>query len=267
MRKIISAEVLLMGGNNILVTGGARGIGAGIVRALADSGHHVGFCGRAGADSVEEFLTGLRRDHPEQKFAYFRCDVSAAADREKLIADFISGFGSLDVLVNNAGVAPDVRADLLDMGEASFDRLLNINLKGMFFLTQLAAKKMLEYHDGKFRCIINTGSVSADYASINRGEYCISKAAVSMATKLFSVRLADSGICVYEIRPGIIKSDMTGPVAAKYDKLISEGLTLQRRWGVPEDVGRVAAALADGVFAYSTGEVFNVDGGLTVERF
>lgn len=256
-----------MGGNNILVTGGARGIGSGIVRSLAQAGHNVGFCGRAGQESVAEFLEELRQEFPRSRFAYFRCDVSDAADRENLIAGFIREFGTLDTLVNNAGVAPDVRADLLDMGEESFDRVLNINLKGPFFLTQMAAKKMVEYKDGKFRCIINTGSVSADYASINRGEYCISKAAVAMATKLFSVRLADEGICVYEIRPGIIKSDMTSTVAAKYDKLISEGLTLQKRWGFPEDVGKVAAALADGAFAYSTGQVFNVDGGLTIERF
>ena len=153
------------------------------------------------------------------------------------------------------------------MSEASFDRVMNINLKGPFFLSQLAAKKMLANPANKFKCIINTGSVSADYASINRGEYCMSKAAVAMATKLFSVRLADEGICVYEIRPGVIKSDMTSVVTAKYDKMIAEGLTLQRRWGMPDDVGRVAAALVRGDFAYSTGQVINVDGGLTVERF
>jgi NAD(P)-dependent dehydrogenase (short-subunit alcohol dehydrogenase family) len=233
---------------------------------LAAAGHNVGFCGRAAAESAGEFIAELRRDFPG-KFAYFQCDVAVAADRERLIADFENTFGELDVLINNAGVAPDVRADLLDMSEASFDRVMNINLKGPFFLSQLAAKKMLANPANKFKCIINTGSVSADYASINRGEYCMSKAAVAMATKLFSVRLADEGICVYEIRPGVIKSDMTSVVTAKYDKMIAEGLTLQRRWGMPDDVGRVAAALVRGDFAYSTGQVINVDGGLTVERF
>ena len=252
---------------NILVTGGARGIGAGIVTELAKCGHNVGFCGRAEAEKAAEFLTELRKNF-SGKFVYFQCDVASAADREKLLGDFSSEFGTLDVLVNNAGVAPDVRADLLEMGEASFDRVLGINLKGPFFLTQAAANMMISAPEkDKFRCIINIGSVSADYASINRGEYCLSKAAVAMATKLFSVRLAEENICVYEIRPGVIKSDMTSVVTAKYDKMIAEGLTLQRRWGMPDDIGRAVASLVAGSFAYSTGQVFNVDGGLTVERF
>lgn len=250
----------------ILVTGGARGIGAGIVKLLAAAGHDVGFCGRAAAENVENFLAELRRDF-SGKIAYFQCDVADSAAREKLLDDFEASFGGIDVLVNNAGVAPDVRADLLDMGEASFDRVLGINLKGPFFLTQAAAKRMLKERDGKFKCIINTGSVSATYASINRGEYCLSKAAVAMATKLFAVRLADEGICVYEIRPGVIKSDMTSVVTAKYDRMIADGLTLQRRWGIPEDIGKAVVSLVAGNFAYSTGQVFNVDGGLSVERF
>ena len=180
---------------------------------------------------------------------------------------FLADFGSIHALINNAGVAPQVRADLLDMSQESFERVMNINLQGPFFLTQLAAKKIMENKDGKFRCIVNIGSVSADYASINRGEYCLSKAAVAMATKLWAVRLADEGIGVYEIRPGIIKSDMTSVVTAKYDKLISEGLTLQKRWGFPEDVGKAVRMLLSGALAYSTGQVINVDGGLTVERF
>ena len=145
--------------------------------------------------------------------------------------------------------------------------MLGINLRGPFFLTQMAAKRIMENKNGAFHCIVNIGSVSADYASINRGEYCLSKAGVAMATKLWAVRLADEGIPVYEIRPGVIKSDMTSVVSAKYDKMIADGLTLQRRWGYPEDIGRAVAALADGSFAYSTGQVVNVDGGLTVERF
>ncbi len=251
---------------NILVTGGARGIGAGIVRSLAAAGHNVGFCGRAEVGSCDDFLAELKANY-SGNFAYFCCDVSNSSDREKLLNDFEATFGSIDALINNAGVAPNVRADLLDMGEDSFDRVLGINLKGPFFLTQAVAKRMLNSSSSNFKCIINIGSVSADYASINRGEYCLSKSAVAMATKLFSVRLADDGICVYEIRPGVIKSDMTGAVSAKYDKMIAEGLTLQKRWGMPDDIGKVAAMLLTGALAYSTGQVINVDGGLTIERF
>ncbi len=251
---------------NILVTGGARGIGAGVVEELAKHGHNVAFCGRAGAEKAAERLAVLSEKYPG-KIRYYQCDISDKADRERLINAFIDDYKELDMLVNNAGVAPDVRADLLDMSEESFDRVMGINLRGPFFLTQLAAKKIMENSNGKFHCIVNVGSVSADYASINRGEYCLSKAGVAMATKLFSVRLADEDIPVYEIRPGVIKSDMTEVVSAKYDKMIADGLTLQRRWGFPEDIGRAVAALADGAFAYSTGQIFNVDGGLTIERF
>ena len=250
---------------NILVTGGARGIGAGIVAELAAAGHNVGFCGRAPA--AEERLAELNKAYPGGKFRYYRCDVSDSGDREKLIADFLADFGELDGLVNNAGVAPEVRADLLDMSEASFDRVMAINLRGPFFLTQLAAKRILENRNGKFHAIVNIGSVSADYASVNRGEYCLSKAGVAMATKLWAVRLADEGVAVYELRTGVVKSDMTSVVSAKYDRMIADGLTLQKRWGMPRDVGRAAAMLVSGALAYSTGQVINIDGGLTVERF
>ena len=251
---------------NVLVTGGGRGIGAGIVEALAASGHNVAFCGRGTPEGAQEFLNRLKQKYTG-KFAYFRCDVSRAADREAMLDAFESEFGQLDVLVNNAGVAPEVRADLLEMSEESFDRVLGINLRGPFFLTQAAAKRIIANKNGRFHCIINTGSVSADYASINRGEYCLSKAGVAMATKLWSVRLADHGICVYELRPGVIRSDMTSGVAAKYDKMIADGLTLQKRWGEPADIGRAVAMLVAGSLAYSTGQVINIDGGLTIERF
>ena len=252
--------------SNILITGGARGIGAGIVRRLAQTGHNPAFCGRKDDPSFHELAKQIG-DEFGVRCRYFQCDVSCPEDRERLIDSFVKEFGSLDVLVNNAGVAPEVRADLLDMGPESFDRVMGINLRGPFFLTQLAAKEMLKAPKEKFRCIINIGSVSADYASINRGEYCLSKAAVAMSTKLFAVRLADEGICVYEIRPGVIKSDMTGTVAAKYDKMIADGLTLQRRWGYPEDIGKAVEALVSGAFGYSTGQVINVDGGLSILRF
>lgn len=250
---------------NVLVTGGGRGIGAGIVRALAEAGNNVAFCGRADASSNAAFLDELRSKYPG-KFAYYQCDVSSGDDRERLLDAFMADFGELDALCNNAGVAPNVRADVLEMSEESFDRVLSINLRGPFFLTQAAAKRMLSNSNGKFHCIINTGSISADVASISRGEYCMSKAGVAMATKLWAVRLAEAGICVYEVRPGVIHSDMTSCVTAKYDKLISEGLTLQPRWGEPEDVGRCVAMLVSGALLYSTGQVINVDGGMTIAK-
>lgn len=252
---------------NVLVTGGSRGIGAGIVRALAAEKHNVVFCGRGDAGKCADFLAQLRRDFPAVKSAYCQCDISVKEDRMRLLDFFARELGELDMLVNNAGVAPQVRADLLEMGEESFDRVMDINLRGPFFLTQAAAKRIAANRNGAFHCIINIGSVSADYASINRGEYCLSKAGVAMATKLWAVRLADEGIPVYELRPGVIRSDMTSVVSAKYDRMIADGLTLQRRWGEPEDVGRAVAAIAGGALAYSTGQVINIDGGLTVERF
>lgn len=251
---------------NVLVTGGARGIGAGIVEELAKKGHNAAFCGRGSAEDAAERLDYLTKTYPG-KFKYYQCDISKGEDRERLVSSFLADFGCIDILVNNAGVAPNVRADLLEMSEESFLRVLTINLQGPFFLTQLAAKKIMENKNGKFHCIVNIGSVSADYASINRGEYCLSKAGVAMATKLWAVRLADEGIPVYELRPGVIKSDMTSVVSAKYDKMIAEGLTLQKRWGMPEDIGKAVAMLAEGSLAYSTGQVINIDGGLTIERF
>lgn len=256
-------------GLNVLLTGGARGIGAGIVECLLREGHRVAFCGRGAVADAAERLDQLRNAYPGAETQYYSCDVSRAEDRKRLLESFERDFGSPDILVNNAGVAPDVRADLLDMSEESFLRVLSINLQGPFFLTQLAAKKMIDAKKSghRFKCIVNIGSVSADYASVNRGEYCVSKAGVAMATKLFAVRLADEGIPVYEIRPGVIKSDMTGAVSAKYDRMIADGLTLQRRWGFPEDIGKAVAMLVSGALAYSTGQVINIDGGLTVERF
>ena len=222
-----------------LVTGGARGIGLGITRALVAQGFTVAACGRSPAAKAATALAPFGDAAP-----YFECDI----------------------LVTNAGVAPEVRADVLDMSPESFDRVLAINLKGPFFLTQAVAKLMASHPAEGFRCIVNTGSISADYASISRGEYCLSKAAVAMATKLWAVRLAEYAIPVYEVRPGIVHSDMTAVVTAKYDKMIADGLTLNPRWGEPDDVGRAVAALASGAFAYSTGQVINVDGGLTVLR-
>lgn len=249
-------------GKTALVTGGARGIGLGISRELVTQGYTVAVCGRSPAEKTAEAMASLG-----PAATYFECDISDAASREKMLASVVARFGVPDVLVNNAGVAPEVRADVLEMTPESFDRVMSINLKGPFFLTQAVARLMAaEKGTEAFRCIVNTGSISADYASISRGEYCLSKAAVAMATKLWAVRLAEFGIPVYEVRPGVVHSDMTKVVSAKYDKLIAEGLTLTPRWGEPSDVGRVVASLASGAFAYSTGQVINVDGGMTVLR-
>lgn len=246
-----------------LVTGGGRGIGAGIVEALAAEGWNVAFCGR----KEEAEFAGRCRELEEKyrvKAAYFRCDISVREERELLLRRIAETFGTLEALVNNAGVAPEVRADLLDMSEESFDRVLDINLKGPFFLTQAAGHYFAENKIAG--TIVNIGSVSATVASISRGEYCISKAGVAMATKLFAVKMAEFGVPVYEIRPGVIASDMTSVVKAKYDKLIAEGLTLQPRWGEPADIGKAVAMLLRGDLAYSTGQVINVDGGMEVGR-
>ena len=255
-----------MGARTALVTGGAKGIGLGIARALAERGFSLALCGR----SVPENIESLKKDiagGKGTKIVFYKCDVSDEAERTAMLSALKSDFGTPDVLVNNAGVAPLVRADLLEMSVESFERVMRINLEGPFFLTQAVASRMKERKDAAaFRCIVNICSISADYASINRGEYCMSKAAVSMATKLWAVRLAEFGIAVYEVRPGIIRTDMTKTVREKYDGLIAEGILLQPRWGEPDDVGRAVASLADGNFAYSTGQVVNVDGGMTVLR-
>ena len=253
-------------GQVVLITGAGspKGIGRTIAHTFARQGAQVVITdiNQAGLDAnVQEMEAN----------GWKACGIAGnICDKESvdaLVKTVVDKFGRIDVLVNNAGVAPNVRADLLDMSEESFLRVLSINLEGPFFLTQLAAKKILENRNGKFHCIINIGSVSADYASINRGEYCLSKAGMAMATKLWAVRLADENIPVYELRPGVIKSDMTSVVSAKYDKMIAEGLTLQRRWGMPEDIGKAVAMLVEGALAYSTGQVINIDGGLTIERF
>ncbi len=199
---------------------------------------------------------------------YFRADVSSREERETLVASVRSAFGRLHLLVNNAGVAPSQRADILDAGEESFDRLVGTNLKGPYFLTQAVARFMLEQakQPGYAGAIVFVTSVSAEAASPNRGDYCVSKAGLAMAARLFAVRLAASGIPVYEVRPGIVHTDMTANVADAYDRRIADGLVPQGRWGEPEDVGRVVAALARGDAAYSTGAVITVDGGFSIPR-
>jgi NAD(P)-dependent dehydrogenase (short-subunit alcohol dehydrogenase family) len=250
-----------------LVTGGSRGIGLGIAQALARENFDLALCGVRDETAVAPSLAGLRR--LGAKTLYIRADVSDPAARDKLVQAVQRQFGRLHVLVNNAGIAPKVRADLLEATEESFESVLKVNLQGPYFLTQLCARWMISQKkaDPDWRgCVINVSSVSATLASINRGEYCISKAGVAMATQLWAARLGEFGIPVYEIRPGIVKTDMTAGVQGKYDKLIEEGLLLQSRWGEPHDVGRAASMLARGDLPYSTGQVITVDGGLTVNR-
>ena len=250
-----------------LVTGGTRGIGYGVAMKLAEDGVDLALMGMRSEDLVADVMETLRGQGV--RVLYCRGNVAKAADREAALARIRTEYGQLNALVNNAGVAPKVRADILEAGEESFERVMRINLQGPYFLTQLAARWMIEQKqtDASFpACIVNVSSISATVASPSRGEYCLSKAGVSMATQLFAVRLGEYDIPVFEIRPGVIKTDMTSTVQEKYDKLIGEGLCLQRRWGFPEDIGKVAAAMVRGDLPYATGSVVMVDGGLTVPR-
>jgi NAD(P)-dependent dehydrogenase (short-subunit alcohol dehydrogenase family) len=250
-----------------LVTGGTRGIGLGIARQLAQDGFDLAVNGRREKADVATALDELGK--LGAKVLYCQADIADADGREQIVEQIRTGFDRLDVLVNNAGVAPDVRSDLLDATEESFDRLIAINLRGPYFLTQRVAHWMVEQRqaDANFiGVIVNVSSVSATVASVNRGDYCISKAGVAMATQLWASRLAEFGIQVYEVRPGVIRTDMTSGVTEKYDKLIAEGLTVEPRWGTPEDVGRAVGVLARGELAYATGNVIMVDGGLTLPR-
>lgn len=250
-----------------LVTGGTRGIGLGISQKLAADGFDLAVNGRREEADVKDTLDALRATGA--KVLYCRADVAVADDRSRMVGEIREAYGRLDVLVNNAGVAPSERADILDAGEASFDRLVSINLKGPYFLTQAAGNWMAAQHkaDNHFTgAIINVSSVSATVVSVNRGDYCISKAGIAMATQLWAARMAEFGVSVYEVRPGVIKTDMTAGVTEKYDKLIAEGLTVDPRWGAPEDVGNAVGVLARGELSYATGSVIMVDGGLTLPR-
>jgi len=245
-----------------LITGGSRGIGLGIARQLAGDGFDLAINGVRDAGEVGEVLKELRELGVE--VIYCRGDVASSADRKGIIEEVKKHYGALHVLVNNAGVAPKERRDILEATEESFDHVVSTNLKSTYFLTQLAANWMIEQKKAQplFQgCIINISSISATVASVNRGEYCIAKAGMSMATQLFAVRLGEFDIPVYEIRPGIIATDMTAAVRESYDRRIAAGLSPIRRWGPPSDVGRTVAALAAGVLPFSTGEVINVDGG------
>jgi NAD(P)-dependent dehydrogenase (short-subunit alcohol dehydrogenase family) len=252
---------------NALITGGSRGIGLGIARKLAAEGYDLAINGVRPEEQVEETLQELKNTGVE--VIYCQGNISLKADREKILDKITSQFGHLDFLINNAGIAPRERRDLLEATEESFSEVLQTNLQGPYFLTQAAAKLMIREKSAKpdFEAgIINITSISATVASVNRGEYCVAKAGLSMTTALFSARLGEYNIPVYEVRPGIIKTDMTAGVTDKYDKLIAEGLTIQPRWGTPEDIGKVVASLVRGDLPYSSGSVIMVDGGLTVPR-
>ena len=250
-----------------LVTGGARGIGHGIALKLAEAGFTLAISGRKSPGEIQPALDEITKLRPAS--IYVKADVSNGADRARLLLTIEESFGRLDVLINNAGIAPRVRADILEAREDSFDELIATNLKGPYFLTQSAAAWMIRQQSAGariHRAIINISSISATVASVNRGDYCISKAGIAMATSLWAARLAEYGISVYEVRPGVIETDMTAGVKEKYNTLIQNGLFLEKRWGTPADVGSAVAVLAKGDLPYATGAVLVIDGGITLPR-
>ncbi|MFB3921683.1 MAG: 3-ketoacyl-ACP reductase [Terriglobia bacterium] len=257
-----------------LVTGSSRGIGRGIAIELARIGWSVAInfaANRSAAEESQSLCTAAAPAASKAEYAIFQADIARAEDRARLLSDVGARFGWIDVLVNNAGVAPRVRKDILKADEESFDRLMSTNVKGPYFLTQavanfwLADPERLRSRPRKPK-IVTISSVSAYAVSTNRGDYCISKAGLSMLTPLFAVRLADHGINVIEIRPGVVATDMTTVVKEKYDRMIAEGAWPIRRWGTPEDVGRAVAAVAEDRFPFSTGSVIDVDGGFHLHR-
>ncbi|PWJ93957.1 NAD(P)-dependent dehydrogenase (short-subunit alcohol dehydrogenase family) [Mesorhizobium loti] len=245
-----------------IVTGGARGIGLACAEALADAGFDI-----LVADLAQRAADGLATDIARRgaKLAYVRCDIADLASHTALVDAAMQAFGRIDCLVNNAGVGAVVRGDLLDLQPENFDRALNINLRGTVFLSQAVAKAMLAT-SGDQRSIITITSVSAEMASPERPDYCISKAGLSMWVKNLALRLAPENIGVFEVRPGIIRTDMTAGVTAKYDALIDGGLVPAKRWGEASDIGAVVATLAGGKLGFSTGSIINVDGALSVPR-
>jgi 3-oxoacyl-[acyl-carrier protein] reductase len=249
------------------ITGGSRGIGLGIASQLAEAGFDIAINGVRPAGAVSDVISKLKSYGGE--VIYLPGDISSAAARTQMVAELKAHYGRLHVLVNNAGIAPKERKDILEASEESFTHLITTNLQGPYFLTQAVANWMVAQTEqsSDFKgCIINVSSISATVASVNRGEYCVAKAGLSMATQLFATRLGEYNIPVYEVRPGVIRTDMTAGVTDKYDNLIANGLTVQKRWGEANDVGKAVTALALGYFPYSTGQVIMVDGGLTLPR-
>ena len=249
-----------------IVTGGGRGIGFAVSRALGKDGYQVVIVGSSRREAYEDHLREL--DSLGIVSHYIQADVGDCQTHGRIVEETVQTFGGIHVLVNNAGVAPNVRADLLEMIEESFDRVLRINLKGNMFLTQAAAKQMMRQPpEGKKRgTIVNISSCSAEVVSVNRGEYCVSKAGISMLTQLYAARLAPEQILVHEVRPGVIRTDMTKGVGEKYDRLIQEGRFPIARWGEPEDVADAVSALCSDRFLYTTGDVIDVDGGFHIKQ-
>lgn len=256
----------------VLVTGASRGLGRGVALSLAKEGYDVAIhyaSNRAAADEAAKLCLEAAPDKT-QRFFPVSAQLASAPERSAMIDAVLAEFGRIDGLVNNAGIAPKVRADITEATEESFDEVIAVNLRGPYFLSQLVANWWLK-HPGESRLpggykLVFVTSMSVYTASVNRGEYCIAKAGLSMASQLWSVRLAGEGIQVYEVRPGIMKTDMTAKVTDKYDKLIAEGLVPQLRWGTPEDLGLSVAALCRGDFPFSTGTVIDVDGGFQLQR-
>lgn len=249
------------------ITGGSRGIGNAIAVQLAREGYAVAVTGTSDESVIKANLDNIKKQG--SPFIYIKSDITSEKNRKHAVDTIMEHFGRIDVLVNNAGVAPKTRMDILDTTEESFDFVMSVNLKSVFFLTQYVANVMIqetEKIEGIRPKIINVSSISAYTSSVQRGEYCISKAGLSMVTLLFADRLAEFGINVYEIRPGIIYTDMTNAAKDKYDKLISEGLTPIKRWGYPQDVADAVSVLCSDKLSFSTGEVINVDGGFHIRR-
>ncbi len=249
-----------------IVTGGGRGIGLAITKSLVDAGYRVCVTGQSPYSRYESALNQIGENGAN--IIYAQGDIASDTDRRELVKRAFGAFGRVDALINNAGIAPRIRADILDMTEESFDEVIGVNLKGTMLLTQAVAREMIKQDSivGSRGVIVNISSFSAHVSSVNRAEYCVSKAGISMLTKLFADRLAREGIRVYEIQPGVIKTDMTEKVSAKYDSLIESGIFPIRRWGYPEDVARAVMVLTDGGLTYTTGQVLHVDGGFTDVR-
>jgi 3-oxoacyl-[acyl-carrier protein] reductase len=251
-----------------LVTGGRRGIGRGIALALAAGGHDVVVNDIVEDEAVAETLGGIASHGG--RGAFVPADVADVGGHEALLDAATAALGPISVLVNNAGVSVARRGDLTEVTPESFDRLVSINLRGPFFLTQAVARRWLAEAaagEARRRSIVTISSINAELASTDRAEYCVAKAGLPMLTRLFAIRLAEADIGVYEVRPGIIRTDMTAVAKARYDHQMASGVLRVRRWGEPEDVGRAVAALVGGAFDFASGAVIRVDGGLGIERF
>lgn len=256
----------------VLITGASRGLGRGIAERVAEAGCSVGINYTSNKEAAEETaaLCRKRAMGPGQKFVPLQADIGRAGQRTALVEACLKTFGRIDALVNNAGVGPEKRADLTEMSEDSYRKVMDTNLSGPHFLTQLVARHWLDSAQKPLlpagNAVVFVGSVSAEMASLNRGEYCISKAGLAMVARLWAARLAGEGISVYEIRPGIMATDMTQGVKQKYEALFAQGAVPQKRWGTADDVGLAVKAILQGSFPFSTGSVIMIDGGLTIPR-